>query len=227
MESIEDIDIDFNKIDLNEEIEKKDKDKDKDKEEEEYELKNKLKNILIKTNINYKTEILKEKNLKYAHIYCKIHLLSGQISGSLIEYYIIQQNNMLKNNSSDCKGDAYYNNNNIEIKISLGGKDNNKFNYVQLRINHICDYILTAYYIDNKNVEKLGELYIFKLTKKDLKYLIQKYGSYAHGTKKKLGEITIDDLNNKTNNKEYSIRPKFGDNCWNELLQFKIDKIGI
>ena len=27
------------------------------------------------------------------------------------------------------------------------------------------------------------------------------------------------------NNKEYAIRPKYGDKCWNELLSFRVDEI--
>ena len=75
---------------------------------------------------------------------------------------------MEKNNASLCKGDLHHNLMNFEIKISTGGKENNKFNYVQLQMNHDCLYILTAYYISIDNVEKEGELFIFKLNKKCL-----------------------------------------------------------
>jgi hypothetical protein len=76
-------------------------------------------------------------NLKNAHIYCKINNLSGQMSGILIEDFIKNEYNMSKNNSSDCNGDLHSKEFgiNYEIKISLGGKNNNKFNYVQLRLN--------------------------------------------------------------------------------------------
>ena len=47
----------------------------------------------------------------------------------------------------------------------------------------------------------------------------------AHGTIGKLGEITIEDLNDTTNQKEYALRPKYGDKCWIELLKFRIDEI--
>ena len=70
-----------------------------------------------------------------------------------------------------------------------------------------------------------GELFIFKLTKINIKKLILKYGGYAHGTKQKLGEITEEDLENSLNDKEYTIRPKYGDKCWKELLQFRVDEI--
>ena len=186
----------------------------------------KLKNILQLAKYNHKKEIIKQSsNIKDAHIYCKVNQLSGQISGPLIEYYIKNTYNMIKNNSSLCIGDLKYKNKNIEIKISTGGKENNKFNYIQLRINHNCDYILTAYYLSIKNLKNNGELFIFRLNKYNMKNIILKYGSYAHGTIQKLGIINKKDLNDPKNDKEYAIRPKYGDDCWNELLKYKIDNI--
>lgn len=188
-------------------------------------IKIKLKHILDSSNINHKIQIIKQENLKEAHIYCKIHELSGQVAGPLIEYYIQNKYKMIKNKVSSCIGDLQSNKINIEIKVSNGGKEHCKFNYVQLRMNHNCDYMLTAYYIDYKNLDQLGELFIFKLNKEQLKNIILKYGGYAHGTVQKLGKITKLDLDNKFNDKEYAIRPKYGDKCWNELLPFRIDDI--
>jgi len=124
-----------------------------------------------------------------------------------------------------CIGDLQLNQTNIEIKVSNGGKNNNQFNYVQLRMNHTCDYILTAYYLHESNIDTLGELFIFRLNKKDMKEMILKYGGYAHGTVKKLGPITVEDLDIATNDKEYAIRPKYGDKCWCDLLTFRIQDI--
>ena len=132
---------------------------------------------------------------------------------------------MTKNNASSCNGDLMCNETNIEVKASNGGKGNKKFNFVQLRMNHTCEYILTAYYIDYTNLDKLGELYIFRMNKENIKSLIVKYGGYAHGTIEKLGKITMEDLNYINNQKEYAIRPKYGDECWNELLNFRVDEI--
>jgi len=126
-------------------------------------IKEKLKNILGISKCNHKVEIMKETDIKRAHIYCKINQLSGQVSGPLIEHYIKNIYGMEKNNASLCKGDLQHNQINFEIKISNGGKENNKFNYVQLRMNHDCVYIFTAYYICIDNVENEGELYIFHL----------------------------------------------------------------
>jgi hypothetical protein len=184
-------------------------------------IKDRLKYVLELSKINHKKEILKQENLKLAHIYCKIHNLSGQISGPLIENYIQYKYQMNKNNSSECIGDLSINNINYEIKISLGGKDHNKFNFVQIRMNHVCDYFLIAYYISKENLDNLGELYIFQLNKENLKEIILKYGSYAHGTLEKLGSITLLDLNNNENDKEYALRPKYNDDCWKTLLKYR------
>jgi len=129
---------------------------------------------------------------------------------------------MIKNNSILCEGDVKYKNINLEIKSSLGGVNNNKFNYVQIRLNHNCNYILTAYHLHLNNLNKCGKLYIFYLNKLQLKNLIIKYGNYAHGTILKNGIINESDFNY---DKEYSIRPKYKDKCWNELLTYKINSI--
>ena len=186
-----------------------------------------LKKILDKSKINHAQNIMKHSSIKGAHIYCKINELSGQVSGPLIEQFIQHKFRMSKNNASDCTGDLRSNNKNIEIKMSNGGKSNNKFNYVQIRVNHECDYLLTAYYIDYSNIDKHGKLYMFQLTKSDIIPILFEHGHYAHGTIKKQNPITINDLNNCNNNKEYAIRPKYGDACWNKLLQFRVRKIRI
>jgi hypothetical protein len=185
----------------------------------------KLEYILECSEINHKVEILKEHSLKDAHIYCKIHNLTGQQTGPSIEKYIKNKYNMLKINASSCCGDLSCNGINFEIKVSNGGKENNQFNYVQIRMNHNCEYILTAYYLSYENLHKNGELFIFRLNKENIKSLILKHGGYAHGTIGELGKITMDDLNDINNKKEYDIRPKYGDKCWKELLQFRVEDI--
>lgn len=185
-----------------------------------------LQKILNFNSINHKEIILKQKNLKYAHIYCKINNLNN-ITGNLIELYIKEKFNMNKINSSKSCGDLEKNDTNYEIKASNGGKNNNKFNYVQIRFNHNCEYILTAYYLSENNIKNNGELFIFKLNKKNMKELVYDYGSYAHGTIEKLGEITIDSINNINNTNEYALRPKYNGKCWNRLLDFRINEIDI
>jgi len=193
------------------------------------ETKIKLKQLLDSSRSNkiHTETIMALPTLKDAHIYCKYNNFTGQFTGPVLEKYIKIKYKMTKNNASLCTGDLKYNEINVEIKCSNGGKQNNKFNFVQLRINHNCEYILTAYHIDYVNLDNLGELYIFKLNKENIKPLIVKYGSYAHGTIGKLGEITMDDLNYTDNTKEYVLRPKYGDKCWLELLNYRIDEITI
>ena len=74
-----------------------------------------------------------------------IKQLSGQVSGPLIEYYIMMKYGMSKIKPSLCQGDLQHNDINYELKISNGGKDNNQFNYVQLRSttdeSRLCIYI--------------------------------------------------------------------------------------
>ena len=192
------------------------------------EVRGKLKHLLGLSKCNHKVEIMKEPDIKCAHIYCVLNQLSGQVSGPLLEHYIQNKYDMIKNKSSLCIGDLQHNQTNLEIKISTGGKDYNKFNYVQLRMNHNCEYLLTAYYLSDDNVDTTGgELFIFKLNKTDMKKMILNYGGYAHGTIQKLGPITEEDLNDTTNDKEYAIRPKYGDKCWCDLLPLRIDEIGV
>ena len=83
----------------------------------------------------------------------------------------------------------------------------------------------SAYYINDDNIDFLGELFIFRLNKSDIIKIILNYGTYAHGTIEKLGKITEEDLENSSNNKEYALRTKYGDRCWYELLKFRIYEI--
>lgn len=182
-----------------------------------------LNKVINDMDIRY---IDKNMSLKEVHLFCVKNKIPGQVSGPLLENYIITHYNMTKNNAQMHIGDAYKNNINYEIKISLGGKDRNKFNYVQLRPNHNCSYILTAYYINNSNLYKFGELFVFKLNKDQMIDLIYKFGGYAHGSKKQNGSITIELL--KSNQVyEYALRVKFNSKCWNNLLQFRIDPSAI
>lgn len=187
-----------------------------------------LLNILKKVKINHNIEILKEPSLKDAHIYCKINNLSGQITGNLIENFIKEKYFMGKNKSRECSGDLNINGKNIEIKTSLGGVKTNKFNYVQLRLNHDIDYyILTAYYLNDENVNNHGNLFIFKIDKENMVNLVFKYGGYAHGTKKHLGNINLENLLSGLNDREFCLRPIYNSKLWKELLNFRIDEITI
>lgn len=183
----------------------------------------KLKDHIECANINHEDEILKEKCLKDAHIYCILNNLSAQQFGPLLEKFIRKRFKYEKNNAKDCNGDCCKENTNYEIKVSMGGVKHKKFNYVQIRPSHKCDmYILTAYHLSVDNVDTEGKLYIFKIPKVDMLNLLVLHGGYAHRTKSENGSITIESLQDVTNMKEYAIRPNVNDDCWKELLKFEI-----
>jgi hypothetical protein len=50
------------------------------------------------------------------------------------------------------------------------------------------------------------------------------YGGYAHGTIKEYGAISITDLQDENNKKEYALRPSFGDKCWLDIMKFRINE---
>jgi hypothetical protein len=185
----------------------------------------KLKEHLALSTINHEQEILKETTLKNAHLYCVLYNVSAQQYGPLLEKYIRIKNKFIKNTASACNGDCSKDNQNAEIKASLGGAKHNKFNWVQLRVSHdIHYYILTAYHLTSKNVEAGGDLYVFRIKKEDMLPLIMAYGGYAHGTKAEHGTITLADLKDEKNTKEYAIRPLFDDKCWVDLLKFRVSE---
>jgi hypothetical protein len=181
-----------------------------------------LRKFLAKSAVDHWEEVMLCKSLKAAHVYCKTNSLPGQLTGPLIERYMRDAFQMTKINASACAGDLRRDGVNYELKISNGGTKNNKFNYVQLRMTHQCEYILTAYYLDESNVKQMGELFVFRLDKKEMKQLILAHGSYAHGTKKVLGSISEEDLSRKDNQKEYALRPVYGDACWKALLKHRV-----
>jgi|SaaInl5LU_22_DNA_1037371.scaffolds.fasta_scaffold45750_4 hypothetical protein len=180
-----------------------------------------LEDILKNKNVNHSTKILECETLKCAHKYCVVNHLSGQQSGPAIEKYIIEKNKMEKVSASKCCGDGKYNGKFLEIKVSLGGKDRNKFNYVQIRPSHDIDYyILTAYHLDYTTIDDNGELFIFLIEKPVMVDLLAKHSSYAHGTKAKLGKISRESIMNNTD-AEYALRTTYGDALWSDLLEYR------
>jgi hypothetical protein len=187
-----------------------------------------LKEHLACSTINHEQEILKELTLKDAHLYCVINGISAQQYGPILEKYIRVKNNFVKNTASECNGDCSKDNKNAEVKASLGGAKHNKFNWVQLRVSHdIQYYILTAYHLTSKNVEAGGELYVFSVPKEHMPSLIANYGGYAHGTNKEHGAITLADLKDEKNKKEYALRPSYGDTCWLDIMKFRVNEMAL
>ncbi len=181
-----------------------------------------LKQHIETQKLKHEDRILEEETFKNAHIQCILNSLSAQQQGPLLERFCIQKQNFTKNNSSDCIGDCSKDGNHYEIKCSLGGRLHNRFNFVQIRpFQKVSHQILTAYHLTEFNVHEAGELYVFDIPKEAMQSLIVRQGSYAHGTKKKNGEITIDDLLLETNQKEQAIRTTIGDSCWEALQEFR------
>lgn len=179
-------------------------------------------------SIKPEDRVMNAQTLKDAHIQCILAKLSAQCYGPLLERYIIEKFGFIKNKASDCIGDCAKDGQNAEIKVSLGGRFHNQFNYVQLRPNHDCAYyILTAYHLSDANVQTGGDLYVFKVPKDGLKALLLTHGQYAHGTVKKLGAITAEKLSDEKSDIEYAIRPKINSPCWQALLAYKVDEAAI
>lgn len=188
----------------------------------------KLKEHLFLSKVKHADEIMKMHTLKDAHIYCVIHNVSTQQYGALLEKYIRTKFNYVKNNASDCIGDCSKDGNNTEIKVSLGGSDHTKFNFVQIRTSHACEtFIFTAYHVCKDCVDGEGKLFIFKVPKAELKMILVKWGGYAHGTTKEHGKITFESLSDETNHKEYALRPKMNDKCWYALMSYCVSEYDI
>ena len=187
-----------------------------------------LKEHLARSTVKHEEQVMKLATLKEAHIYCVIYGVSSQKFGPLLEKFIRIKFNYVKNKAGDCTGDCFKDGKNSEVKVSLGGVNHNKFNFVQIRPSHKCDtYILTAYHLSNENVESEGELYVFKVPKTDIKNLVMSYGGYAHGTIKEHGKKSIDSLNNENIIKEYDLRSTINDNCWNALMEFRVPETAL
>lgn len=182
-----------------------------------------LKEHLLQAKKNHLEEVLNRQTLKDAHVYCVVNKLSAQQFGPLLEQFIRVRFGYEKVGAKKCSGDVSKNNKTSEIKVSLGGKKGDQFNYVQIRPSHDCDdYILTAYSLTMDNVDTKGEVFIFRVPSAQMKVGLAEHGSLAHGTIGKHGKITQQNVcKAKT---EYAIRPKVGDRCWQWLLDFRVQE---
>jgi hypothetical protein len=186
---------------------------------------NKLKQHLAHANVKHDAEVMQLTTLKDAHVYCVLYGVSAQQYGPLLERFIRTNFKYVKNNANECTGDCSKDGKNSEVKVSIGGATHSKFNFVQLRPAHDCDdYILTAYHLCHDNVADEGDLYIFKISKTDIKKLIVSHGGYAHGTIKEHGAITSESIEVEHVIKEYALRPSINDDCWKALLPFRISE---
>jgi hypothetical protein len=186
---------------------------------------NKLKQHLAHANVKHDAEVMQLTTLKDAHVYCVLYGVSAQQYGPLLERFIRTNFKYVKNNANECTGDCSKDGKNSEVKVSIGGATHSKFNFVQIRPAHDCDdYILTAYHLCHDNVADEGDLYIFKISKTDIKKLIVSHGGYAHGTIKEHGTITSESIEVEHVIKEYALRPSINDECWKALLPFRISE---
>lgn len=186
---------------------------------------NKLKQHLAHANVKHDAEVMQLTTLKDAHVYCALYRVSAQQYGPLLERFIRTNFKYVKNNANECTGDCSKDGKNSEVKVSMGGATHSKFNFVQIRPAHDChNYILTAYHLCHDNVADEGELYIFKISKTDVKNLIVLHGGYAHGTIKEHGAITAESIEVEHVIKEYALRPSINDDCWKALLPFRISE---
>lgn len=132
----------------------------------------------------------------------------------------------IKNKTDNTSGDGRINQKTIEVKWSLGGKERQSFNWVQLRPSHNIDfYFLGAYIVNKKN--PLGKVFKFIIPAKELYALLPEYGGYAHGTIKEQGKITEDSIKNNTyeyalrcNIKQGKYKKTKGQRLWEILLQY-------
>ena len=183
-----------------------------------------VQNLRKRENVNYQqiiNEIIQTHNLTYQCIMMREYLSpQSTYMEKIVKKYL---------HLEDCKdvntGDGCKNNFNYEIKVSVHSK-NSKFNFVQIRPDHKIDfYILIGYNIHYDN--DIGRAYIFKVPSDDINNLILEFGSYAHGSKEILGNITKENL--KGRNCEYALRcnpnSKKGNNfkLWNRLLEYEIE----
>ncbi len=164
---------------------------------------------------------INEQNILYKCIYCRKYLSSNEWSPLLEKY--VKNLFILKNKENNISGDALsLNNYKIEIKVSLG-QTNGQFNFVQIRPDHDISYYIFLIY--NCFEDEYGKIYWFLIPSNDLYDFVLKYGSYAHGTIKKLGKISKDNFYNKNN--EYCLRPNcikkktIGYILWNEIIKYK------
>jgi hypothetical protein len=186
-----------------------------------------LKAVLAKPRGGHERALMGQRSLKAAHIYCVINGLSSQQFGPLLERYICERFGYTRARASDAKGDATdpATGKTTEIKVSFGGPTRSRFNFVQLRPAHKCSwYLLTAYNICDTNADQGGELFVFRVPAQAVRDLIVSYGGYAHGTVKEQGPVTRKQIEDPECEYEYALRPVLGDNCWKELLKFRVNE---
>lgn len=138
---------------------------------------------------------------------------------------VVMKDLLLNKPKDEVSGDATKNEINYEIKFS-GHAKRCKFNFVQIRPHHKIDYYILIGY-NMYHSDPLGKTFVFKVPSEIMYEWVVKHGGYAHGTCKKLGDITIENMKNK--NCEYALRvnpnAKKGKDftLWNEMLKYEVE----
>ena len=177
-------------------------------------------------NVDWKEKIFNLENIEGACLLSKLKL-SSQASSPLLERWIKHRLGFLPAQNETSGDGLYYNkitllSTTTEIKVSLGTKTNEDYNFVQIRPDHDIDtYLFLTYNMkDNKCLW-------FDIPSADVYELLPEYGGYAHGTLKVNGKITPGNLFGK--GYEYALRPscnprqKKKNELWNIMQKYAHD----
>ena len=165
------------------------------------------------------------EDLERAILLCKIYL-SSQSAGAALERLLIRLLSgtpiALRKRKREKKGsaDVRFGEFNCEIKVSTEGS-NDQFHFVQIRLDSAIDYYLFMSYSIS-----FREIRYFVLSQEEMKRLLVAGYSvgYAHGTVKKWGLITEDNLRDDC---EYCFRPNFKksvDKAWEHLKHYEVSR---
>jgi len=171
-------------------------------------MKNKLQSIREKrknkNNINPEDYI----TLKDYAIECLYYGVSPQAYGSGAQA-VVKNICGFKKETKEDRGDFIYKNKAIEYKFSIANSDG-KINFVQLRPSHKIDYYILSYYDPKETGPDMLENFVCR--SRDLYLLLPEFGGYAHGTVKKNGKITNENIEkNIEHGCEYALRPNTKD----------------
>ena len=137
---------------------------------------------------------------------------------------IIKNDLLIGPATDEVSGDGHKNGINYEIKYS-GHARNSKINFVQIRPDHNVDYYIFVAYNMYDTESEIGKAYIFKVPSEVVYNLIVLHGGYAHGTVKKLGAITHENV--KGRGAEYALRcnpnVKAGGPLWEAIMEYRVD----
>jgi hypothetical protein len=187
-----------------------------DQEDQDAMIKAKLRNYLNPLTYEQHKIAIRDKSIKDAHIYCLLEKVSRDVFGRLVEDHV-------KNRFELTPQHAF------QIKTAVGcGPQRIKFNFTQIRLCRAIElYYMTGYYLTKNNTDKKGELYIFRIKKEKMIFLLNRFGGYTKDTmKKKHGKITVAQLQAESisdnNETSYALRPVLGEQCWDTLLEFSV-----